>query len=105
MPGCATQKPPADQRHPRRHNSSWSFFLAGVSFRPQLGRADPWPRGSPSPGVTVPCGAPRLSERTGHAKSERFGLYIGGEIRIIGPSTTLVLGVDFVPAALSYDFD
>ena len=81
------------------------FPLRGVSFRPQLGRAAP-----SAPRISIPrshsslwC-AQALGAHRPREIREVPALY-RGEIRILGSSTTLVLGVDFVPAAQSYDSD
>ena len=103
MLGYATQKPPADQRPRPRHNSSRSFSFAGGliststgSGRP-LGPADLPPQESQFPVV-------RPGSRSSQATQNPRGSG-SGEIRILGSSTTLVLEVDFVPAAQSYDSD
>lgn len=75
------------------------FDLNWVGPPPPRPRESPFPRSHSSLRLAQALGAHRPFEIL-----EVRALY-RGEIRILGPSTTLVLGVDFVPAAQSYDSD
>lgn len=81
------------------------FPLRGSHFDLNWVGPPPRPRGSPFPRSHSSL---RLAQALGaHRPCEILevrALY-RGKIRILGPSMTLVLAVDFVPAAQSYDSD